>query len=498
MNKNIFFLLLAFFCFTITIQGQSSSTTETEKNNEYRSVWNTLIKLGQSKQYPQTIQEGVRLSKIFSQNKKYKEALATCHEMDDFIRINEKETSQPNYQLRYEIAKERLRLYTSLKNIQNSKVQLNILHYCASQIKSLELDNELLLTEANFYQTFGMTTQSHNYYKQYISKKTKGKNLDNVDQCYKDLLSYAQQNQNPSMTNAITDLYSSWKRSIQEEKNAQEYKFLQKKYDDCQTTLQEKDKSITAKWVIISTLGILCIVFVIGIIVLLSLLFKQTRHTKKLTNNLTIANENNELKSKFIENMKNQIDPALNTIAETHSDMERNNNINALKNLMTDIQTYLSLEKTQHELYISENIPDIYSFCEKVMKKVKDELRPEIETLTNASHLEIKANIEVLEHILYDLLTYLGKQDGTTKIILEFKKRSAHSGQFILTAHGYFIPEKEKENLFKPFAEIQDITKGDVLLLPRTNLIAAKLNGTLSFDNEYRKGTRFILLFHGR
>ncbi len=496
MNKNLFFLLLAFFCFTTTLQGQSSSTTETEKNNEFSSAWNTLVKLGQSKQYPQAIQEGVRLSKMFSLNKKYKEAFATCREMDGFVRINEKETNQSNYQLRYEIAKERLRLYTNLKNLQNCKVQLNILHYCASQIKSSALENELLLTEANFYQAFGMTTQSHNYYKQYILKKTEGKDLDNIDQCYKDLLSYAQQNQNASMTNAITDLYSSWKRSIQEEKNAKEYKSLQKKYDDSQTTLQEKNKSITAKWVIISTLGILCIIFVIGIIVLLALLFKQTRHIKNLTKNLTTANENNELKSKFIENMKNQIDPALNTIAETHSDMERNNNINALKDLMTDIQTYLSLEKTQYELYLSENIPDIYSLCEKIMKKVKDELRPEIETLTNAPHLEIKANIEVLEHFLYNLLTYLGKQNGTTKIILEFKKRSAHSGQFILTDHGYFIPEEEKENLFKPFAKIQDITKDNILLLPTTNLIATKLNGTLSFDNEYRKGTRFILLLH--
>ena len=42
------------------------------------------------------------------------------------------------------------------------------------------------------------------------------------------------------------------------------------------------------------------------------------------------------------------------------------------------------------------------------------------------------------------------------KISLEFKKRSAHTHQFILTDTGTGIPVEAREKLFKPFAEIRD------------------------------------------
>lgn len=495
MNKNVFYLIVAFFCITANAQNQVPATNNAGQSNEYSSAWNALTQLGQSKQYPQAIQQGLRLSKMFSQGKKYKEAFATCREMDGLIRTNEKETNQPNYKLRYEVAKERLRLYTNLKNLQNCKMQLNVLQSCASQIKSPALNDEVLLTEAGFYQAFGMNDQSQKCYKLYVSQKTAGKDKEGIDKCYKDLLAYAEQNQNPAMTSTVTDLYSSWKRSIQQAKDAEQYKSLQEKYDDSQQTIQDKDKSITAKWVMIGFLGVLAAALAIGIVVLLGLLFKQIHRAKKLAKSLNTANENNELKSRFIENMKGQIEPALNTIAETRSDAERKDNINALKNLMTDIQTYLATEKTRDELYPAEEL-EASALCEKVMGKVKEELKPGIETLVNAPRLEIKANAEVLEKILSDLLIYFGEQEGTAKVILEFKKRSAHSGQFILTDHGFFIPEEDRENIFKPFARIQDVTQGNILLLPTSSLIAGKLNGTLSFDNEYRKGTRFILQLH--
>lgn len=495
MSKKLGFVLFVLISLTVCVQGQNSTDTNTAPKNEYSAAWNALIQLGQNKQYPQAIQQGLRVSKMFSQDKKFKEAFATCREMDGFIRINEKETNQPNYRLRYDVAKERLRLYTHLKNLQNSKVQLNTLHSCASQLKSDELNDDLLLTEANFYQLFGMTAQSQNSYKQYITKKITGKDRSGIDKCYQDLLAYAQQIQNPSMVSLVTDLYSSWKRSIQKEKDAEQYKTLQKKYDDSQNALQEKDKSIAAKWVFIGFLGVLGTILAVGIIVLLGLLFKQIHQSKKLKSSLNLANENNISKSKFIENMKEQLEPALNVIAETRSDSERNKDISALKDLMTDIQTYLSVEKSVDECYLTESL-DAATISGKIMEHVKSGLKDGIETLVEAPRLEIKANAEVLEKVISDLLIYLGKQEGTSKLILEFKKRSAHSGQFILTGHGFFIAEEERDNLFKPFARMQDVTKGDVLLLPISSLIAMKLNGILSLDKEYRKGTRFILQLH--
>ena len=82
------------------------------------------------------------------------------------------------------------------------------------------------------------------------------------------------------------------------------------------------------------------------------------------------------------------------------------------------------------------------------------------------------------------------------KISLEFKKRSAHTHQFILTDTGTGIPVEARERLFKPFAKIRDLTQGNGLGLPTCSLIAYKLNGTLTLDTDYKKGTRFILELH--
>ena len=58
------------------------------------------------------------------------------------------------------------------------------------------------------------------------------------------------------------------------------------------------------------------------------------------------------------------------------------------------------------------------------------------------------------------------------------------------------IPVEAREKLFKPFAEIRDLTQGNGLGLPTCSLIAYKLNGTLTLDTDYKKGTRFILELH--
>ena len=55
---------------------------------------------------------------------------------------------------------------------------------------------------------------------------------------------------------------------------------------------------------------------------------------------------------------------------------------------------------------------------------------------------------------------------------------------------------EKRTTLFKPFAEVHDLTQGDGLGLPTCSLIAYKLNGTLRLDDEYKKGTRFILELH--
>lgn len=69
----------------------------------------------------------------------------------------------------------------------------------------------------------------------------------------------------------------------------------------------------------------------------------------------------------------------------------------------------------------------------------------------------------------------------------DFKKRGAHTHQFIISDTGCGIPEEQRENIFKPFTEVKDLTQGDGLGLPICSLIATKMNGSLTLDSSYNK-----------
>ena len=128
------------------------------------------------------------------------------------------------------------------------------------------------------------------------------------------------------------------------------------------------------------------------------------------------------------------------------------------------------------------------------MEKVKEDIRPEVEVVTDVPQIEIKTNAEQLERILLHLLKNAAIYTTSGKIKLEFKKKGAHICQFIVTDNGPGIPAEKQESLFKPFSEIKDLADGDGLGLPLCSLIAGKMNGTLSIDAEYKKGCRFILV----
>ena len=283
-------------------------------------------------------------------------------------------------------------------------------------------------------------------------------------------------------------------------KAAQKLTTLQQKYDENRQLLQEKEDKISTNLFIIIALCILTAILAAALVFLAALLFKHIRQVKKLKHSLGIANENNEQKSRFISNISTQIEPTLNTMeeaTEVFSAKILQKNIEALKKLMTDIQTYVTLEETREEHYPLKDM-NINAFCETIMEKAKANFKPEVEAVLNVPRVNIKTNAEALERILLYLLRNAALHTDNGKITLEFKKRSAHTGQFIITDTGTGIPTEIKGKLFKPFAEIHDLTQGNGLGLPTCSLIAYKLNGTLHLDNEYKKGTRFVLELHDK
>lgn len=496
--KKILLTLALIFCY-IAGQGQTPATPAGVNIQELNTKWARFTRLSEQKQYRQAIEEGIRVSVLFTQNRQYKEAFATCRQMDALIYANEQESKQANYLLRFLVTKERLRMYTRLKNADQSRIQLNQLKTYADQMKSDSLQEELLFTEADYYQTFGMADKSLECYKELLQKRSAGKDEKGIDQCYQEMVGYAEQNNNAPLAIAMRKLYTAWQDSVKAVKTADELNSLQQRYEISQKTLQEKESTISTNRFVIIALCILAAILAAALLFLTALLFKHIRQGKKLRHSLQIANDNNEQKSRFISNISAQITPSLDTMdkamTEVFSAETLHDNIKALKRLMKDIQTYITLEETREEHYPLKEM-NINALCESIMEKAKAAFQPEVEAVVNVPRVNIKTNAEELERILLHLLNNAAEHTEKGKITLEFKKRSAHTHQFILTDTGTGIPVEMRENLFKPFAEIRDLTKGNGLGLPACSLIAYKLNGTLTLDTEYKKGTRFILELH--
>ena len=128
---------------------------------------------------------------------------------------------------------------------------------------------------------------------------------------------------------------------------------------------------------------------------------------------------------------------------------------------------------------------------------IADKTKPDVTCSVNAPKLSAPINVEHLERVILHLLENAAKYTPEGgKIILDFKKRGAHTHQFIVTDTGCGIAEEQRENLFKPFAQVKELTQGDGLGLPICALIATKMNGSLSLDSSYTKGTRFVLELH--
>ena len=53
-----------------------------------------------------------------------------------------------------------------------------------------------------------------------------------------------------------------------------------------------------------------------------------------------------------------------------------------------------------------------------------------------------------------------------------------------------------RNEVFKPFREIRDLTTGDGLGLPICKQMALKMGGDLDLDPQYVRGTRFVLELH--
>lgn len=500
MKRIITILLAAFFCLCTQTYAQSRAdelmkqAQESLAKKEYIKARYLFLQAYNSfasqEEYTQAVECGVNASALYHRENYYKEAFELLRGAEQLVGTGEQKLKKKLPDLRFRINKERLQMYINTKNPARAKEQLNKLEETAKAAGNDSLSNDFLYTQADYYYTFGMNSQGDAAFKKLIEQYKQQKNYAKVDECYKTLISIARKANNAGLVARTYDKYIIWTDSVKALTAQDELNIVKKKYDESLATIQEKDDSLSAKQYIIIGLCILAAILAAALAIGAVILLRFIMLTRKQKKAISIANEHKELKTEFIQNISSQMEPTLATLDPKLPGVQ------ALRAFSGHIQELSELENSLSEPYEVQE-KNISTFCESVMDKVRGKVQEDVTLTVNAPKLNVKITPEHLERILLHLLENAAEYTPAGgKIWLDFKKRGAHTHQFIISDTGCGIPEEQREDIFKPFTEVKDLTKGDGLGLPICSLIAAKMNGSLTLDGSYTKGARFVLELH--
>lgn len=506
-----YFFLSLIICFCTTLQAQNradelmkqaQSSLETKDYTKARYLFIQAYKaFANSGNYIQATECGTKAASLYYRENYYQEAFDLCRQMTQSLITEEQKAQKTFYDQRFLIAKERLQMYTKLKNATQAQLQLNELSNLVAQSGNHELSDDLLYTQTNYYYTFGQDEQGDAAFQKLINQYREKKEFDKVSECYKNLIAIAHKANNAPLMERTYEKYIVWTDSVKALTAQDKLSVLQREYDDSQQTIQEKDDKLSSKQYLIVALctfvAILIAVLIFGVFLLLRFIVLN----KKLKNIIQTTNEHSEQQTRFIQNLSEQMRPTLDKLELSAGELRAvapkpaesiQVRVDALKQFGLNIQELSSLESSLLESYEAQSF-SVGNFCKKTMEKIEGQVQPDVEIIVDAPQLDIKTNAEHLERLLLHLLSNAAKYTSSGKIKLEFKRKGAHLCQFVITDNGTGIPADKKTDLFKPFTEARDLADGDGLGLPICALIANKINGTLSIDMEYNKGCRFIL-----
>jgi signal transduction histidine kinase len=437
----------------------------------------------------QGVECAVKATALYYKENYYKEAFDLLRRADDAINSG-KQSASEKAASHYLVTKERLQMYIKLRKSDSAKEQLNIMESLANQSNDESVKNDLLYTKAIYYYTFGMNAQGNAVFKEMASKLTAQKEYDKVDEVYQTLIANGRKSNNANMVAQSYSNYIAWKDSTSAMKHADEISALKKQIADNEAVISEKDSSLTTRQVIIIGLCILAAALaaalIIGAIVLLRFIL-LSRKQKKVIN---LANESNALKAKFISNISGQLEPTLQKLDS------RIPEVKALLDFSSHVQTLSELENKPLDTMEQEDT-QMPKFCEGLIDQIRDKVKSNVNLIVNAPNISAPIYKEYVSHILLHLLTNAAEYTPAGgNIWLDFKKRGPKAFQFLVTDTGAGIPEEKREDVFKPFLEIRDLTTGDGLGLPICKQMALKMNGDLEIDPQFTKGTRFVLNLH--
>jgi len=497
MKRKVLFLLLnlLFLCSTIVSAQDSSKSnlqqqaeTEIKKGNVPNARYlfiRSFEDYANKGQMKQSAECAALATSLYYKENLYKEAFDFLRRADNMIISKVKGTAE-RASLHYLMSKERLQMYIRMRKSASAKDQLAVMEQYANTSGSESVKNDFLYNKAMYHYTFGQTALGNAVFKEMASKLTASKEYDKVDDVFKTLIASGRSSGNANMVAQSYSNYIAWKDSVAAIKRADEIGALQKRITDDEAIINDKDSSLATRQAIIVGLSILAIALAVALVLGAIVLMRFILLTRKQKKAIKLSNENNALKAKFISNISAQLDPTLQKLDGSMPEVK------ALMDFSNHIQKLSELENSTETVELEE--VKVQKFCESIMDEIRPIADPKVKLTVNAPAMEAKINKEYVTHILLHLLknaAFYTQAGGN--IWLDFKKRGAHTFQFIVSDTGCGIPEEKRDDLFKPFLEIRDLTQGDGLGLPICKQMALRMNGDLDLDPNFTKGTRFIL-----
>ena len=495
-NKTILIFLFGLILGTTSLRGQTPAASDLQQRAE-AAIANNNIALARStyirayedyfrkNQWQQGVECGTKATALFYKENSYQEAFDLLRGIDERIAAAEGADKEA---LHYYTTKERMQMYMKMHRSASAQDQLNAMERWANATKDERVQNDLLYTKAIYYYTFGMNDRGNAVFQEMVTKLTATKEYDKVNEVYKTLIANGRRSGSASMVAETYSSYIAWKDSVSELKRANEIGALKQQIQQGEDIIAERDSQLKSRAGVITGLGILSAALtaalVLGIIVLLRLVAVNLKQKKTIRQ----ANENNALKAKFISNISAQLEPTLKKLDASQPE------VRALQDFADHIQLLSQLERAAGQPTAELEDTQLPQFCESVAAPIRKLVPGEVALKIDVPHMSAPLNREYTTHILQHLLhnAALNTPAGGT-IHLEFKKRGPHKLQFLVSNTGTPIPEEKREDVFKPFLEVHDLTQGDGLGLPICRQMASRMNGDLTIDPEFTRGTRFVL-----
>ena len=434
----------------------------------------------------QTVDEGVNKVQSYYNGGMYKEAFEKLRSIEGIIAASGK-SQQEKATGYYKTARERFNMYMKMRRAASAQDHLNSMEVHANNSGDEALKNDYLYNKTIYHYTFGQNDKGNETFKVMAAKLTAQKEYKKVDEVYKTLIANGRRSGSANLVAQSYANYMAWKDSVSVIKHADEIKALKQQIADNEAAIADRDSSITSRTVIIVALGILAAVLAAALLLGAVILLRFIATTRKQKKTINLQKDNIALKAKFISNMSAQLDPTLHKLDPKQPEVK------ALMDFSQHIATLSRLESAEQEEIETEEV-QVDSFCEGLAASIRENVKPGGAVKVNAPKMSIRMNKEYVSHILQHLLKNAAEYtpDGG-HISLDFNRRGAHKNQFLVTNTGSVIPEEERDDLFKPFSKIHDLTKGDGLGLPICHQMAQNMKSDLYIDSEYVKGTRFVL-----